>query len=398
MKAAAIRPWVTAAVAALVVAACTDDGAAPVGSPTTVAQQTSVAMATTTTAGEAEMDDAQFEVWLRRKLALPALPSFTIPLEAFVDQADREIADQLEVPPGLYAGIAVIDARCDAAGGSVAADGSGDLRGRDGSGEFSDGEMEIVVEGDGSGTYADASRTITIESDGSGSYVGGGVSLEIESDGSGRYDDGKRQIEVDSDRSGTYADGEIEVTVGSTGSSTYRDAMRTVAVSPSGEIEVDGNEAHDEVIARVLAEGLPLFPPVPHIGPIPEPVAGTSCGSVIRLDANVLFDFNADTLVPEAAALLDRVGALLVALGSPALRIDGHTDSVGTEEYNLDLSTRRAATVRRALADRGVSEGSMETRGLGESQPLAPNETATGADDPAARQLNRRVELVLLDP
>jgi OOP family OmpA-OmpF porin len=40
----------------------------------------------------------------------------------------------------------------------------------------------------------------------------------------------------------------------------------------------------------------------------------------------------------------------------------------------------------------------METRGLGESQPLAPNETASGADDPAARQLNRRVELVLLDP
>jgi OOP family OmpA-OmpF porin len=380
----------------LPMAACSDDDTVPAGS--TAPASTSLAPSISpTTSGPGALDDVQFELWLRQKLSPPSLPSFAVPLDAFVGEDDRALSDRLELPPGLYEGIAVVDARCDDAGDAVAADASGVFRGRDGSGEFHEGAVAVVVEGDGSGSYTDGTRTITIESDGSGSYQGESLRVDIESDGSGRFDDGTRTIEVDSDRSGTYSDADVDITVESTGSATYRDATAFVAVSPDGHYDVDGDEAHADVVARVLGEGLPLFPPVPHLGPVPEPAPGTSCGSVIRIDANVLFEFDSDAIAADASPLLDRVAALLVALGSPALRIDGHTDAVGSDEYNLDLSARRAEHVRVALAERGVDAASMTVRGLGESQPIAPNSSPDGADDPAGRRLNRRVELVILE-
>jgi OOP family OmpA-OmpF porin len=399
----AVRRWRTLVIAlSFAAASCTDDGGddpavtEPPGESSTTA--TGETTPTTDDTGEQPaLTDEQFEAALRQRLALPALPSFALPLDVFVDRADRELATRLEIPPGLYEGIAVVDARCDGTGEAVAADASGDFRGRDGSGTYAEGPVQVVVEGDGSGSFTDGVRSIVIESDGSGSYTGDGLVVEIESDGSGRYDDGSRVIEVDSDRSGSYEDDAVRIEVGSSGSATYRDDVRFVDVSPDGEIEVDGDDTHADVIATVLREGLPLFPPVPHVGEIPEPAGGASCGSVIRLDANVLFEFDSDALAPEADALLDRVAALLVALGSPPLRIDGHTDAVGSEDYNLDLSSRRAESVRVALVTRGVDGAALETSGLGESRPIAPNETPGGGDDPSGRRLNRRVELVLLD-
>jgi OOP family OmpA-OmpF porin len=385
-----------ALVVCLPMVACSDDDTIPVGSsvpPSSVHTSTSAPPTT----GPGALDDARFELWLRQKLSPPALPSFAVPLDAFVGADDRALSDRLDLPPGLYEGIAVVDARCDDVGDAVAADASGVFRGRDGSGEYHDGDVAVVVEGDGSGSFTDGTRTITIESDGSGSYQGESLLVEIESDGSGRFDDGERTIEVDSDRSGSYADADVAITVGSTGSATYRDATTFVDVSPNGDYEVQGDDAHADVVARVLREGLPLFPPVPHLGPVPEVAPGRSCGSVIRIDANVLFEFDSDAIAPDAAPILDRVGALLVALGSPALRIDGHTDAIGSDEYNLDLSARRAENVRAALGARGVDAASMTVRGLGESQPIAPNSSPDGADDAAGRRLNRRVELVILE-
>jgi outer membrane protein OmpA-like peptidoglycan-associated protein len=71
------------------------------------------------------------------------------------------------------------------------------------------------------------------------------------------------------------------------------------------------------------------------------------------------------------------------------LSIEGHTDDVGSKEHNLELSERRAASVRDYLVEQGVPAESVSARGFGESQPLASNETAAG------RQENRRVEIVV---
>ena len=71
------------------------------------------------------------------------------------------------------------------------------------------------------------------------------------------------------------------------------------------------------------------------------------------------------------------------------LEVEGHTDSVGSADYNLDLSERRAITVCAFLSQQGVSTASIVARGFGKEQPVATNGTATG------RQQNRRVELVV---
>ena len=71
------------------------------------------------------------------------------------------------------------------------------------------------------------------------------------------------------------------------------------------------------------------------------------------------------------------------------LEIEGHTDNTGSEELNQSLSERRAMAVRDFLVEQGVNASSITVRGLGESEPVASNDTAVG------RQLNRRVEMIV---
>jgi outer membrane protein OmpA-like peptidoglycan-associated protein len=71
------------------------------------------------------------------------------------------------------------------------------------------------------------------------------------------------------------------------------------------------------------------------------------------------------------------------------VRVEGFTDSQGSDDYNYTLSERRAAAVQRALIDQGIAPDRVEARGYGESFPVASNDSAAG------RQLNRRVEVVI---
>jgi outer membrane protein OmpA-like peptidoglycan-associated protein len=76
--------------------------------------------------------------------------------------------------------------------------------------------------------------------------------------------------------------------------------------------------------------------------------------------------------------------------------IEGHTDDKGPVDYNQRLSERRAAAVQRWLAGNGGLKGvAMKTRGWGATKPVAPNTRPDGSDDPAGRQRNRRVEIVI---
>ena len=80
-----------------------------------------------------------------------------------------------------------------------------------------------------------------------------------------------------------------------------------------------------------------------------------------------------------------------IVSGHPGLKLDveGHTDSVGGDEYNQRLSEQRGAAVRDYLTQEGMAASSVTTKGLGKTQPVASNDTANG------RQQNRRVELVI---
>jgi outer membrane protein OmpA-like peptidoglycan-associated protein len=105
---------------------------------------------------------------------------------------------------------------------------------------------------------------------------------------------------------------------------------------------------------------------------------------------DVLFETGSAELRPGAAQRLQPLVGYLNANDEVRVRIDGHTDSVGSDAANQLLSERRAATVRATLGEMNVEEGRFEIFGHGEATPAASNANATG------RQLNRRVEVTLL--
>lgn len=114
----------------------------------------------------------------------------------------------------------------------------------------------------------------------------------------------------------------------------------------------------------------------------------TARGLIVNM-SDVLFDFNKATLKPGAKQRLAKVSGILLAYPDLHLRIEGYTDNVGSAPYNMQLSDRRAATVRDFLVSQGVSPANVSAQGFGESNPVASNNTAAG------RQMNRRVDLVV---
>ena len=104
---------------------------------------------------------------------------------------------------------------------------------------------------------------------------------------------------------------------------------------------------------------------------------------------DVLFETNKYLLKPTARESLAKVAGILLAYPDLRLEVDGHTDSVGSDAYNQQLSEKRAATVRDYLVQQGIPISVVSAQGFGKAQPVASNATAAG------RQQNRRVELVV---
>lgn len=104
---------------------------------------------------------------------------------------------------------------------------------------------------------------------------------------------------------------------------------------------------------------------------------------------DVLFAFGQATLKQDARERLAKVSGILLAYPDLKMTVEGYTDDVGSEEFNQRLSEKRAANVRDYLVSQGVSLDNVFAQGLGEANPVAPNNTSAG------RQKNRRVELVL---
>ncbi len=117
---------------------------------------------------------------------------------------------------------------------------------------------------------------------------------------------------------------------------------------------------------------------------------------MISLPERVLFEFDKADLKPEAAAQLDQIAEVLKFYSSAPVSIRGYTDSRGTDAYNLDLSQRRADAVKNYLTGKPEMDAArLKTTGLGEKDPIAPNENPDGSDNPTGREQNRRVEIVV---
>jgi len=110
---------------------------------------------------------------------------------------------------------------------------------------------------------------------------------------------------------------------------------------------------------------------------------------VASLAADVNFDFDKSVLKPEGRAALDRLVTDMRQVEVRRVDLVGHTDSIGTEQYNQGLSERRAASVQTYLIDRGVNPALITASGRGELQPIASNAT------PEGRAMNRRVDITV---
>jgi outer membrane protein OmpA-like peptidoglycan-associated protein len=116
--------------------------------------------------------------------------------------------------------------------------------------------------------------------------------------------------------------------------------------------------------------------------------AQTERGLIVTL-GDVLFEVDRAELKPGATRGLDQLARALSNDPGSRITVEGHTDSTGSREHNMDLSSRRAESVRAYLVTHGVDPASISARGLGPDYPVASNDTVTG------RQQNRRVEVIV---
>ncbi|GAA4314864.1 OmpA family protein [Compostibacter hankyongensis] len=111
---------------------------------------------------------------------------------------------------------------------------------------------------------------------------------------------------------------------------------------------------------------------------------------------NVYYDFDKATLRPESKVVLDTLYEVLMENPKMQVELSAHTDSKGSDKYNMGLSQRRAQSCVDYLISKGIDAGRLTAKGYGESRPIAPNTNPDGSDNPEGRQKNRRTEFVVL--
>ncbi|SCB04484.1 OmpA family outer membrane lipoprotein [Xanthomonas translucens pv. translucens DSM 18974] len=247
----------------------------------------------------------------------------------------------------------------------INADGSGTINGTVG-----DGEDAIVrVQADGSGSYNGPAGLITLDGRGAGTWNGGSGLIQNNGDGSGTWNGREGLLTINADGSGTWNGEQGLIRNNGDGTGMIGTPGRKVAMAPLPKVPPAGR-----------------FPSLRKFAP-----PGAPCGYLITLNDRVLFDFDKSQIRADAATVLDTLATALGTLQARDLEVGGHTDSKGGDDYNQALSERRAAAVLEALRARGLAL-QASAKGYGESRPVAPNQLQ-GQDNPAGRQLNRRVEI-----
>lgn len=385
---------VSLACLSVLVVACGRD--APADQPVAATPEAAPAATAAPTASNAEVLTAG-------SIEFPVIPTIMVPSIIGSGPAQKRLELSMQSLIDPVAGISVRPANCATDGGLVNesgftnVDAQGNLErvgghgvfniGADGSGQAVTGDGVVEVKPDGSGNVVNEAGTFEVNADGSGTYVGAHGNIELDGKGAGSWVGGFGSIENHGDGSGSWvgSDGNIEINA---------DGSGKWIGGPEGIVENrgDGTGTIGAVPREVKMAPLPPLPPA---GKFPlldkfKP-SGAPCGYVITLNDKVLFDFDKDMIRPDAGKVLDVLATALGKVPSSAMEIRGHTDAKGSDDYNQDLSERRAQAVLAALRERG-SASDAAAHGYGESQPVAPNEI-NGRDNPSGRQLNRRVEI-----
>jgi OOP family OmpA-OmpF porin len=400
---------------------------------------------------EADPDDGLQVIPVR----LPTIPPVALPDISELTETGDVVSAQLGdlVDPG--GGVELVSVSCAEGGLQYSGSLSGDdlfAIDEDGSGRYREeteqGLVTLTVDDDGAGRFYDSSGrgllTIEVEADGSGEYyreAGGGlVTIKVDSAGAGEYyddrDDQLLTVRLSGDGSGEYyrqADDTLTtVRANGDGTGDYfqqtpESGTVTLEVTDDGGWELNMVESSRRTQLKVTADGsgryvvsglnstefsfdpegrapeagyrleLPepprfsaarRFPPLGKLGSLTPP-----CATVIRFDSALLFDFGLSELRDDTVELIDQVVAAVEAVGEP-IEVVGHTDAIGDDESNLELSIERARAVTDALLAAGMTVDA-EVVGKGETEPVAANENPDGSDSPSGRAQNRRVEIII---
>jgi len=153
---------------------------------------------------------------------------------------------------------------------------------------------------------------------------------------------------------------------------------------------------------KVDADGCPIDSDGDGVPDYLDKCPGTPAGTTVNADGcppggdtlaivtNVNFDFDSSRIRSDSAQKLDRVVRILEDNPDVRVRVEGHTDSIGSDKYNMGLSFRRAESVKNYLVGKGIDANRLSVVGYGESKPLVSNKTDAG------RAVNRRVEFKVL--
>lgn len=278
----------------------------------------------------------------------------------------------------------------------------------------------IINADDGQYTQVGAGNAITINADGSASGVGAGVVFDVASDGTGTITSDEGALTVEANGAGSWSGKHGVIELDGKGAGVWTGKHGVIenkgngAGSWSGEkgvIENNGDGSgswtgeygvitnNGDGTGEIAGKGKVAMSPIPPLPPAGKfPLLNTlkmpenPCGFVISLSDQVLFDFDKSDLRPEGVAVIQKLAEVLKQIPEVAnLKVGGHTDSKGADDYNQSLSERRANSVVATLKTHQISVP-MTAIGYGESRPVAPNEFK-GQDNPQGRQANRRVEI-----
>ncbi len=158
-------------------------------------------------------------------------------------------------------------------------------------------------------------------------------------------------------------------------------------------LTIEGDPVRDvtnDVVRTIHSEPCPVVaavePPVEQVAPAAPPPEPFTISEMVN------FEFDRSNILPQFEDTLNEVGSELGDRTEEQVFLTGHTDSIGTEEYNMALAERRAESVARYLQNQGVNPEQMVLQARGESQPIASNATEQG------RFMNRRVEITTPGP
>ena len=336
----------------------------------------------------------------------PDVPLLSLPDLSLLYARDDVFFQRFSEVENTYPGLTLSPVACDASGDPTIPD---KVTLAYGDGKTYAGPDGITQSfGDGSGLLLSSDETIKVNADGSGKYVGPAAIVEVSPDGSGQYTgsggDAGLIVSLDGKGAGTYSGPEGVITNHGDGSGTFSGGGVAIVNNGDGSgsytasglmIENDGKGTAHILGTQTMDVVAPPMTPVPKLGKFPSLGAlrpQKFCGVSITVDSTVLFDFGKADIRPEAQELISTVAQALKDNQVPAATIEGHTDSVGDDASNQTLSENRAGAVRDALLAAGVTTD-LEAVGYGATRPVAPNTNPDGSDNPAGRQLNRRVEI-----